>query len=227
MICPSCATQITDDSSFCNHCGAAIPHSNSERQRAGLALVQAIEKRRESIQSSPRPIAPSSLTQSKDDVTFAPTESIPSVCPICSSKRIERVSGLVARGTTHRKSTRTGVGGARLSGHGGIGVGTSSSSSTFQGGLVESLEAPQPGCIAMTVFILILGGVILTVFGLAPVGISSVIVGILLGLLTHPFAAYTTEKEHWESLFYCYKCDSVFNPGTGQTAHAAEMRSIL
>jgi hypothetical protein len=159
---------------------------------------------------------------------FSITSSLPSSCPACGSDSIERVAGIVKKGTV--RGTLTGGGGGIGLGFGGamIGAGAVGGSSISRSDLAKALAEPAPGCLMMSATSSLIFGLLCSIFGGAVIGIPLIIVGIIIfvgGRKT--FDLYQQKKRIWGTLFYCHKCDSVFDPQSNRWVSSSNMKSLL
>lgn len=150
------------------------------------------------------------------------------VCPSCGGKHFESLSAIVKKGT--RTSNTTSHGSAVGFGKHTTRARSSSRSSqtTSQTKLAETLAEPGPGCLGPFVGVLIVFGVGFLIFKGIVVGILLIALGFLFAKAGKgEFAKDDCRSAKWRSLFYCHRCDVVFDPQTGNFAPSDKMKSLL
>lgn len=160
-------------------------------------------------------------------------------CPKCQSENTQKISAIIASGTTHGDSTTVTVGAGGGTGGLGAGVASGKTTSQFQTSLVKKF--PEPVRKSEDVILgFIIGSVM---FGVLVFFLIAVLFGMmgwnskaLMIVLSLPAFFYTipkiyksvvssansnkefnltklpAERDLWNHGFYCHRCENVYNP---------------
>jgi hypothetical protein len=137
-------------------------------------------------------------------------------CPQCKSENTQKLSAIVAGGTSHSQSVSVGSVGGTVGGSPAFGTTSSSTNTTTQSALAKKLAAPAR---KKTILVLVGFGFLM----LLAWGMFGKILGTLAaaGLGYWGFVLYTKNVaynatvwhglfEDWNQSFYCHRCENIF-----------------
>ena len=137
-------------------------------------------------------------------------------CPNCKSENTQKLSGIVASGTSHSQSQSVGSVGGTVGGTPAFGVTSSTTTTHTQSVLAKKLAAPRKKA---TILLLTgFGFLMLLAWGMfGKIGGTLAAAGLgYFGLLRYQKnAAYNANEypsllDRWNKSFYCHRCEHVF-----------------
>lgn len=243
-VCPKCQQRSVIDAVQCGRCG----HQYRTQFAADQTMIVAPQPHpAPHVAPTSPPVAPHA---SAPHLYASAPYAYAYRCIVCGNEDIQKVSALFNAGTWAANSVGFSVGGGHI--WGGPNFTTADISTTATSGatsLAQALAPPQPprqeanyvGCaiaaVAFLGFIALCSAIVspiawLFVAGCA-VGLFALVQGFRRESIRNQlqyqmdFQRFSIATQRWEALFYCRRCDHVFNLTTGEQCPSAMMHAYL
>jgi len=139
-------------------------------------------------------------------------------CPKCKSENTQKLSAIVATGTSHSTSHSVGAAGGTVGGQAAFGTTSSTTNTVTRSALAQKLSAPaKKKTILVIVGFAFLALIVWGMFGKFLGLLAAGGVGYLGFIIYTKNVAYNTAVwpglfEEWDRSFYCHRCETVFKP---------------
>ena len=137
-------------------------------------------------------------------------------CPKCKSENTQKLSGIVASGTSQSQSQSVGSVGGTVGGSAAFGVTSSTTTTTTQSVLAKKLAAPKK---KPTILLLVgFGFLMLIAWGMFGKFLGILVAGglgyfgwtLYVKNVAYNATVFPGLFDQWNNSFYCHRCENVF-----------------